>query len=72
MREGYANRTGERTVAHVVPTAMTINPNELLAMFGDSGAIDVASLLMSPQQRNMMNPYLGSLGEDDANALVSH
>ena len=51
--------------------SMTINPSELLAMFGsDSASIDVASLLMSPQQRSMSGAFFGALGESEGNAMA--
>ncbi|KAI0684461.1 fungal-specific transcription factor domain-containing protein [Cytidiella melzeri] len=51
---------------------MTLNPSELFAMFGgDSGSIDVASLLMSPQQRSLSGAFFGPSSEDESNVIMA-
>ena len=51
--------------------SMSINPSELLAMFGsDAASIDVASLLMSPQQRSMSGAFFGPGHGEEGNAMT--
>lgn len=51
--------------------SMSINPSELLAMFAnDAASIDVASLLMSPQQRSMSGAFFGPGHGEEGNAMT--